>query len=418
MSRSLPQWLHYLETLNPHKIVLGLERVAQAAAKLGLTQFACPVITVTGTNGKGSCVSLLESCFRAGNYRVGAYTSPHLFRFNERVRINGVDIDDQALCEAFTSVAAATENPEVTLTYFEFTTLAALWIFQQSRLDALILEVGLGGRLDAVNIVDADVAVITTIDIDHTDWLGNSRESIGREKAGILRAGRAAVCGDFHPPNSVIATARQLNAKLYCIGKDFHYEATTSDWCWQTDDCACTALPLPRLKLQNAATALMAIQLLQPKLPLSKNSIATGLRQASLPGRFQQVALPKPCIFDVAHNPQAAAWLAQQLENAPCQGKTLAVAGMLADKDIANTLGALRTQVDAWYVGSLPGPRGASQEVIANTLRALGVEKCYNYGLIAAAYQAAIQACGGLDRVVVFGSFVTVASCWHELQQI
>lgn len=415
MPKSLPEWINYLETLNPHKIVLGLERVATVATALNLTQFTCPVVTVTGTNGKGSCVKLLESCWLAGNYRVGAYTSPHLFRFNERIRINNIEIDDQSLCDAFAKVAAA--SSDIVLTYFEFTTLAALQIFQQANLDVLILEVGLGGRLDAVNIIDADVAVITTVDIDHTDWLGNDRDSIGHEKAGIFRSGRVAVCGDLHPPASVIKAAQTLSSKLYCIGKDYSYAATEFDWRWQTTDFSLTHLPKPRLQLQNAATALMVIQLLQRRLPLSTAAITAGLNHANLLGRLQQVMAPKQCIFDVAHNPEAARCLSQHLQNMPCSGKTFAVAGMMADKDIVSTLGALQTQVDTWYVAGLPGPRGASKQQMANSLRALGIEKCYNYDLITAAYREALLVCGDLDRVIVFGSFVTVAACWQELQQ-
>lgn len=419
MFKSLLEWTHYLETLNPHKIALGLERVATVATVLGLGKFACPVITVTGTNGKGSCVNLLESAWLAGNYRVGAYTSPHLFHFNERIRTNGIDMDDSSLCDAFARVAAASNG--VPLTYFEFTTLAALTIFQQANLDVVILEAGLGGRLDAVNIVDADVAIITTVAIDHTDWLGPDRDSIGREKAGIFRANKPAICGDFNPPASVFESARQLQSSLYCQGKDYVYETvgetTGPTWDWKAGDVVLTALPKPTLQLQNAATALMAIQLLQEKLPLSKNALMAGLMQANLPGRLQQVGQLKTCIFDVAHNPEAARCLAQQLQNTSHSGKTHAVVGMMTDKDITGTLGAVAAQIDAWYVGSLPGPRGAPKSQMMTALRALGMTKCYNYDLITMAYREAMLACEAADRVIVFGSFVTVAACWLEWQQ-
>ena len=343
-------WQNYLETLNPHKIKLGLDRVAQVATALQVTQFSCPVITISGTNGKGSCVAILEAILMAAGYRVGAYTSPHLFQFNERIKINGVAIDDTNLCLSLAKVAQAQDD--IPLTYFEFTTLAALQIFQHAKLDVLILEVGLGGRLDAVNIIAADVAVITAVDIDHIEWLGHDRESIGREKAGIFRQGKVAICGDEQVPVSVIETAINLGTSLYQLNKDFFYQETATDWNWEGAETKFEQLPKPRLKLQNAATALMVLAQLQQRLPVDEVAIRQGLLKAALIGRFQCFFQDRiEYIFDVAHNPHAARWLAEQLQTRPCQGRTLAVVGMLADKDINATLAAVAPQIDVWCVG-------------------------------------------------------------------
>lgn len=402
-------WLKYLENLNPHKIDLSLERVAKVAHDLQLIKFQCPVITVTGTNGKGSCVAILEAIYLAAGYRVGAYTSPHLFRFNERIRIQNQSIDDDSLCEAFTVIQEYLDKQKnISLTYFEFTTLAALKIFQQAQLDVLILEVGLGGRLDAVNVVDADVAVITTIDIDHTEWLGNTRASIGYEKAGIFRGGKAAVCGDFNAPQSIYTVAHQLKTRLYSMNKDFFYNESNFDWNWYHAEHVLSHLPKPSLELQNAATALMAIQLLQSRLLITSQTIAAGLQNVFLPGRFQIIG---QCIFDVAHNPHAADLLAKRLQTIPNEGRTLGVVGMLANKDIHGTLNALKNCIDIWYSGGLDNPRGASGNILMKSFQALGIEKCYNHASVKEAYQQALLACQTSDRIVVFGSFYTVSMC-------
>jgi dihydrofolate synthase/folylpolyglutamate synthase len=402
-SYNLQQWLQYLESLNPHKIQLGLERVQAVAERLQVNQFSCPVITVTGTNGKGSTVAFLESILHAAGYRVGAYTSPHLFNFNERIRLLNTAIDNEKLCEAFAAVEHA--RNKTTLTYFEFTTLAAFILFKQADLDVLILEVGLGGRLDAVNIIDADIAVITAIGIDHVEWLGADRESIGYEKAGIFRANKFVVCGDVNPPQSVLEQAEKLCAKLFCKGRDFFYHKNKSDWDWQGSQTKLSHLPVPILDIENAATALMVLQLLQPGLPADFIATKTGIQNAFLPARFQQL---DNCIFDVAHNPQAAEWLANKLAQNPISGRTFAVVGMLADKDIPGTLRAMLPAIEEWHVADLIGPRAAKGELLAKALEQIGVMRYYNHPSIVQAYKTVQRLAGKQDRVVIFGSFYTI----------
>jgi dihydrofolate synthase/folylpolyglutamate synthase len=405
--QSLTEWLNYLEALNPHKIILGLERLTPVAQQLNITHFSCPVITVTGTNGKGSCVAILEAILTAAGYRVGAYTSPHLLRFNERIRINTQEINDEVLCNAFAVIQQEVTRLKIPLTYFEFITLAALKIFRDANLDVLILEVGLGGRLDAVNIISADIAVITTVDIDHTEWLGKDRASIAREKAGIFRSKHDAICGDFDPPQNLLEIAKELNVRLHCIHKDFSFSQLQNTWHWQSKKILWKNLPLPKFTCQNAATALMVIELLQAKLTISLAAIQNGLLKAFLPGRLQQCG---NIIFDVAHNPHATHWLAKQLAVISKQ-RYIAVIGMLADKDIPGSLAPFCQQIDAWYVGTLPGPRGADSSVLLRALQAMGIKRCYNFASVAEAFLKAKQACENNDRIVVFGSFYTVATC-------
>ncbi|HVV67900.1 MAG TPA: bifunctional tetrahydrofolate synthase/dihydrofolate synthase [Gammaproteobacteria bacterium] len=410
---SLPDWLSYIETLHPKTIALGLDRVQKVANTLGVRVFNCPIIIVGGTNGKGSCVTFLESILQAAGYRTGTYTSPHLLRFEERGRINNQSINEQQWVTALAEVEKARE--EIALTYFEMTTLAVLWLFQRAGLDALILEVGLGGRLDAVNIVDADVAVITTIALDHMDWLGDNREAIGSEKAGIFRRGKPAVCGDFSPPVSIRDYAQKIKAPLYCINQDFNYQQFETSWNWQCADVQYVGLPLPSLPLQNAASALMALQCL-PGWVANQDAIALGLKSASLPGRFQQFTHPVNGILDVAHNPAAAAFLAARLQTLPIVGKTLAVVSILADKDIAGTLQPLLPYVDSWYVSGLAVARGVSSDTMLMQLRDLGVKNCYKADSVAVAFQNVVAACGKTDRVLVFGSFHTVAEVLEAME--
>jgi dihydrofolate synthase / folylpolyglutamate synthase len=409
---SLSEWLEYIETLNPKVMDLGLDRVAKVAEKLDLIHFSCPVISIGGTNGKGSCVAFLEAILSASGYRVGAYTSPHLLRFNERIKLANTEVDDASLCRAFSVIETA--RGDLSLTYFEFTTLAVLWIFKQSNLDTLLLEVGLGGRLDAVNIVESDIAILTTIAIDHTDWLGHDRNSIGYEKSGIFRPGKPAICGDFDPPPSIFQTAERLNTQLYCVNRDFSYQLEEGGWLWQSTLLSqqYSALAEPHLPMQNAATALMAVALLnRDLLPVSLESLRQGLISASIPGRFQSVLHRSvPTIFDVAHNPAAAELLAQRLAKQTCLGRTFAVVSILADKDIKGSLAPLLDTVDSWYVGSLAVPRGCTAEQISQHLQDIGAEKWYNYGSVNAAYYAALEQANQEDRVVVYGSFHTVAT--------
>ncbi len=412
---TLPEWLSYIETLHPQTIALGLERVQTVANRLGVRESSCPVVTVGGTNGKGSCVTFLAAILQAAGYKVGTYTSPHLLNFQERAQINGESIADQQWITALEQVEQARQY--ITLTYFEMTTLAALWLFRQAKLEVIILEVGLGGRLDAVNIVDADVAVITTVAMDHMEWLGNNRETIASEKAGIFRAGKPAICGDFNPPATLIEYAEKINAPLYCINRDFSYQKGLTTWKWQGTKISYTQLPLPSLPLQNAATALMALECLT-SLGVSQPAITQGLVVANLPGRFQQFHHPINFILDVAHNPAAAELLAEQLQAQPVSGRTLGVVSILADKDIAGTLQPLLPCIDDWYVAGLGVTRGASADTMAMQLQQLGIKACNKAVSVTAAFYAAVAACGKSDRVIVFGSFYTVAEVLRACARI
>jgi dihydrofolate synthase / folylpolyglutamate synthase len=415
--RTLAGWLAYLETLHPKSIAMGLERVADVAARMSV-RVASPVVTVAGTNGKGSTCALLESIYRQAGYRTGLYTSPHLTRFNERVRIGGVDMDDAALVSAFDIVemartAASTPTP---LTYFEFTTLAALHLFASERLDVLVLEVGLGGRLDAVNLIDADVAVVTTIDVDHVDYLGPTREHIGAEKSGIFRSGRQAICGDFDPPQTLVAYAQAIGAPLWRIGIDFAYAEQGTQWRYEGPGGNRYGLPYPALRgryqLGNAATALAATDALRARLPVAASAIRDGLVRVDLAGRFQVLPGRPTIVLDVAHNPHAARALAGTLSTMGYHPRTFAVFGMLADKDIEAVARALAPRIDAWYVAPLPGPRGASVARVEAALRAAGVaqDAIRRFDDVTHAFDAARADANDADRIAAFGSFLTVAA--------
>lgn len=381
---------------------------------LKIGRFECPVLTVAGTNGKGSCVAYLESILGAQGYRVCAYTSPHLIRYNERIRLAGREASDDELCAAFERVETA--RADVPLTYFEFGTLAALLLFLDVKPDAVLLEVGLGGRLDAVNLIDADVALVSSIGIDHTDWLGPDRESIGREKAGVFRSGRPAVCGDPQPPDSLRQYAAQLGTELYCLGESYRFihHANQDGWAWTGMGIEIEGLPLPALKgemqLQNAAAVIAALKLLDARLPVSEGSIRLGLQRANLPGRYQQLDGDIPVILDVAHNAEAVVALAATLAADTCIGRTLAVLGMLRDKP-ASAVGAIMdAQVHAWYLGGLHvagrGQDAKSLEAALGNLQS--PVTCH--ADIASAFTAARRAARPGDRIVVFGSFHTVES--------
>jgi len=413
MYKDLNDWLCYIEQRYICQIDLGLERIRKVADELKITSFSCPVVVIAGTNGKGSCVAYLESVLSASGYKVGSYTSPHLLRFNERIHINGEEIDDQSLCSAFAVVNEVCKDAR--LTYFEFITLAALYIFQLKPLDILLLEVGLGGRLDAVNIVDADIAVITTVAIDHIEYLGNDRELIGYEKSGIMRNNKPVVCGDFKPPESVVKHAETLEAPLYCLGQEFGYSIINdSSWQWYSKDTKLDNLPLPNLSLQSAATAMMVISLLQIYLPVTKDAILSGLTKVFLPGRFQCLSSEREIILDVAHNPEASAFLATELASLPCEGRTLAVLGMLKDKDVLGALQPLLPQVSAWYLGGLDVPRGTTAKHLMKYLKDLGQQQCYTHETILQAYNQAVANCTKKDRILVLGSFYTVAKILKE----
>ncbi len=416
---TLAEWLALLESRHPVAIELGLERVAQVKERLDI-QFSCPVITVGGTNGKGSTCAFLESILLRARYRVGLYTSPHLLDFNERVRLDGESVSDAALLTAFAQVEAA--RGEVSLTYFEFTTLAALKLFADAKLDAVILEVGLGGRLDAVNVIDADVAIVTSIDIDHAAYLGNTREAIGFEKAGIFRAGRTAICSDPVPPQSLIDHAEAIGADLWLVTRDFNYTGDKQQWNYGGRGQRRNALDFPALRganqLLNASAALAALEALRMRLPVSGQEVRNGLVMVDLPARFQVLPGQPLVVLDVAHNPHAAAALAASLDNMGYFPYTFAVFGAMQDKDIRGIAAAFKDRIDHWCVTDLPLPRAATAAQIEQELLAAGVTPCdkasakvsiTRFPDPAAAYADARRRAGQNDRIVVFGSFVTVA---------
>jgi dihydrofolate synthase/folylpolyglutamate synthase len=398
--KTLRDWLRFIESQHPQAIALGLDRVAQVIGKLGI-RLGCPVFTVGGTNGKGSTCAMLESILRAAGYRTGLYTSPHLLRFNERVRIAGLEVKDSLLCEAFAAVERV--RGQIPLTYFEFGTLAAYDLFSRSSLDALVMEVGLGGRLDAVNVVNADCAVLTSVGIDHVDYLGPDREAIGREKAGIFRAGRPAVVAEPDPPASVL----NFKGELLLINRDFGYVAEQGQWTYWGPAGKRPGLAHPALRgsmqLGNAAAALCALDALRDRLPVAAQEVRRGLAEVELPGRFQVLPGRPQVILDVAHNVQAARALAQNLGASAFAPETIAVCGMLRDKDIAGVLRELSPRITQWHLASLPGPRGASADQLASHVKNFKL-----HASPAAAFSAAREAASENDKIVVFGSFLTV----------
>ncbi|WP_425522287.1 bifunctional tetrahydrofolate synthase/dihydrofolate synthase [Xanthomonas campestris] len=395
---------------------MGLERVREVATRLQIAAPAAHVIVVGGTNGKGSTVAFIEAIGRAAGWKVGAYTSPHLLRYNERVRIDGVEASDAQLVAAFAAVEAA--RGDTALTYFEFGTLAALWLLQQSALELAVLEIGLGGRLDAVNIIDADVAVITTVDIDHTDWLGEDREAIGAEKAGIIRGWKPVVLGEIDPPSSVLGRAYQLGANAIRAGSDyFHEPIDAQHWRWR-DVAQTLELPMPALQapvqLANAAAAIAALQALPVEVPAT--AWAQGVAAAQLPGRLQRVARDGvELMLDVGHNPQAARALAQALGTATPAGTTVALYAALADKDVRGVVEALTGCVDQWALAGLEGARGQSAEALRARLQGTAAAQAACHGDVAGALHAVLAEAQPGDRVLVFGSFHTVADALQAL---
>ena len=410
---TLDHWLRWQETLHPAEIELGLARLCPVWARLHEGDLGRCRVVVGGTNGKGSTVALLEAIWLAAGYRVGCYTSPHLLRYNERLRIQGEPVSDAALCQAFAAVDEA--RGDSALTYFEFGTLAALWLLQRAGLDVVLLEVGLGGRLDAVNLVDGDVAVITSIDLDHQQWLGHTREAIAAEKFGIARPGRPLVLGEPEPPANLARLAREQGVVLRRQGHEFGARDEGAHWSWWGERQRIPGLPRPALlgrhQLHNAASALEVVNLLHGELPVSRAELRRGLATASLPGRFQVCQEGgRRRILDVAHNPQACRALADNLRRLPPTGKRIAVLGMLADKDAAASLAPLLEAFDQWHLADLDAARSASAETLAGVLRQLRADlRPHCHASVAAALAAAEAACGGDDWVVVFGSFYTVA---------
>lgn len=417
MQNSLDSWLTYLENIHTSAIDLGLERVAKVAQAAELTKPAPYVITVAGTNGKGSTCALLEAILIHAGYKVGVYSSPHLIAYNERVRLQGEQVSDTDLCASFERIEAARED--TSLSFFEFGTLAALDIFKQKQVDVAILEVGLGGRLDATNVVDHDVSVITSLALDHIDWLGDDINVIGYEKAGIFRSNKPAVCGQPSAPATVAAHADDIGATLYQVGYQFNYHINSDGktWHWQAGVFDLAELPLPNLPLMNAATALMALG--ASSLDVSDLDIIYGLENAKLAGRMQQVS-DKPLVFlDVAHNPHAAGYLVAELNRRflakkPDQ-KIHAVLGMLKDKDIEATIEVLAPAMDSFYLTSLTGPRAADAEHLAQYLDADKIAAKFDTPY--QAYQAAMRNMQEDDILLVLGSFHTVGDVLAKLNQ-
>lgn len=416
---SLADWLTLLESRHYKTIDLGLDRVVQVKERLKL-QFSCPVIMVAGTNGKGSTCAMLESILLRAGYKVGLYIKPHFLDFNERARIGGESASDAALITSFEVVEA--QRGDISLTYFEFTTLAIMHLLAEANLDVVILEVGLGGRLDAVNIVDADVSIVTSIDIDHADYLGDTREKIGFEKAGIFRVGKSAICSDPVPPQSLIDHANAIGADLWLLGRDFNYTGDKQQWNYGGRGQRRNALGYPSLRganqLLNASAALAALEALRHQLPVSAQEVRSGLVMLDLPGRFQVLPGQPMVILDVAHNPHAAATLAQNLDNMSFHPYTFAVFGAMLDKDIKGIVAQLKTRIDHWCLTALPLPRAASEQQLRERLLEAGVNtgngtdtevSVQTFDSPEHAYANALSRAGENDRIVVFGSFLTVA---------
>lgn len=414
---TLDAWLEYIEHQHPRSIALGLERLAQVRNRLDAGTNAT-VITVGGTNGKGSTCAMLEAILRAAGYRIGLYTSPHLLRYNERVRIDAQEAGDAALCDAFAKVERA--RGDVPLTYFEYGTLAAWQLFADAALDVIILEVGLGGRLDAVNVFEPDCAIVTGVAMDHMDYLGDTREKIGFEKAGIYRPGKPAICGDPMPPQTLVDHATAIGADLWISGRDFRFSGDKNQWQYAGRQQRRNSLAYPALRganqLLNASSVLAALEALHARLPVPMQAVRQGFMLVELPGRFQVLPGRPSYVLDVAHNPQAAAVLADNLMNMGFFSNTFAVCGMLGDKDIAGALAHLLPRVDKWFLCDLPGPRAAPAEQLAATLQTLGASapvECFAEP--AAAWQAARAQAGEGDRIVAFGSFLTVAGVMQAI---
>lgn len=410
--KTLQDWLDFCERLHPVTIDMGLDRVRAVADRLAL-RFACPVITVAGTNGKGSTCAMLEAILLEAGYRTGVYTSPHLVHFEERCRLSGQSASAEALTQAFAAVEAA--RGEVSLTYFEFSTLAILWHMSRAQLDAVILEVGLGGRLDAVNIIDADCAVITSIDLDHMAILGHDRETIGCEKAGIMRAGRPVVVSDPLPPQSVVDHAQALGADLWRFGRDFNFSGDKQQWSWAGRGRRYSGMAYPALRganqLVNASGVLAALEALRARIPVTAQAVRNGLAMVELPGRFQIVPGQPVLVLDVAHNPHSVAALAENLDAMGFYPSTHAVLGAMADKDLQPMLQRLGPLVDRWYFTDLPLPRAATAVDLQQAWQAQNSRKDVDSSVHPdpqAALRAAVAAADPADRIIVFGSFYTV----------
>ena len=411
---TLPEWLAWQENLHFTEVDPGLERIGQVWQCLDLVAtLPFKVVTVAGTNGKGSSVAILDSILRASGYKTGTYTSPHLLRYNERIMVAGQACTDEAICRAFDQIDQA--RGDVSLTYFEFATLAAIILFSEQQIDIAILEVGMGGRLDAVNLFDTDIALITPISLDHTQWLGTDRETIAFEKAGIIRANKPVVCSEV-PAQSLLSFAEQLAANVFIAGQDFHYQIQGSVWSWSNAKQNWDALVLPALagdyQVQNAAAVLQVVNLLiEQGFEIEPMHINQGLAEVTLAGRFQEVAGPVTHYFDVTHNVQGAINLFNLLASTPCEGRTIAVLGMLKDKNASAVAERLNTTIDTWYVGGLTGNRGQSGPELSTQIEKTVSDKpVYACDTIADAYTSAKATAKQGDRLLIFGSFHTVES--------
>lgn len=437
---SLQEWLDYIESIHSKPIDMGLDRVEEVKNRLKLDTSGAVVFTVAGTNGKGSTCAMLESILVQAGYRVGLYTSPHILHFNERARLQGESVADEQLIEAFEHVEAARtqSNEPVSLSYFEFTTLAVLWIFCQQNLEAIVLEVGLGGRLDAVNVFDPDCAICTSVDLDHQAFLGDTREAIGREKAGIFRAGKPAIVSDPSPPQSVIDHANQIGADLWLFARDFNFSGDKQQWAYGGRSIRRAALAYPALRganqLLNASAALAALESVKDRLPMPAQSIRQGFLLVDWPGRFQVLPGQPTIILDVGHNPHAAAHLRESLDGMGFFPYTHCIFGMLADKDAVGVVNQLKGRVDHWHCVPLEGGRGRDSDSLEQAVRAAGVDaqafdwesnaralqqggipkqvperSLQKYSSLAQAYKLVTQAAATNDRILVFGSFVLIA---------
>lgn len=414
---TLAQWLERIQALHPREIDLGLQRVREVARRLGVCKPAPLVITVAGTNGKGSTVAMLDAILRASGRRVGTCTSPHLHVYNERVGLHGHPASDAQLCAAFARIEAA--RGDISLTYFEYSTLAGLWLIAQEQVDVAVLEIGLGGRLDAINLVDPDIAIITSIGLDHMEWLGDTRETIGREKAGIFRPATPALCGDPAPPLSILEEAQRLGAPLLVQGVDFGFEKEDATWRWWGRDGAADSLtwhdlPLPELDLLNAATVLQALRFLAS--PPSRDCVCAALDGLGLQGRYQRILDPRhpaQLRVDVAHNPHAAGLLLEKLQRfrkqAGAAARVHVVLAMMADKDQLGFYKALESAVDFWYIAAFAETRGLSAQALFDMLQPQGAQVRGPCASVAEAYEHAAACAGESDLVLVTGSFVTVA---------
>ncbi len=417
--QTLSEWLEWQESLHFTAIELGLDRCLSVAKKLDLLTPDHTVISVAGTNGKGSSVKMLDLILRKSGYKTGCYTSPHLIRYNERIQINGKEVSDDILCKSFNRIDRARGN--TSLTYFEFGTLAALDIFAREKIEIAILEVGLGGRLDAVNCIDADAALVTSIDIDHENWLGNNRESIGREKAGIFRPSTPAVCSDPNPPDSVLNYANNLGTSLFLHKENYTFQVEDNSWSWHADNYSFENLPKPSLyndsQIQNAAGVLMLLMSLKDKISITDVDIRQGLQEFKLAGRFQIVPDIAQIVLDVAHNRQSANILVENLKQLPSTGNTHILIGMLKDKDHIAIFKTLAKITDYWHIVTLDDTRGIDSLELANELRTIEKDKpiaCYNNIPEALDYIRSIVK--PEDRIIVTGSFLTVGAALDHLK--